>query len=263
MKNIKVYNTEQLDNVRQSGKILSHTLVLLQESLRSGISTLELDRIAEDYIRSSGAEPSFQNYNGYKYSICTSINEESIHGMPRKDKILKDGDIISIDVGVRFNGMCTDAARTFAIGEISDEAKHLIQITEQSFFEAIRGLKAMSKVGDIGERIENYIRVNSTYSIVDRYFGHGVGEKVHEDPLIPNFIPPKKSIPKLKEIVRTRLPLHSVIAIEPMINMGVKDLKTASDKWTAITVDGKLAAHYENTLIILENGVEVVTLTNN
>jgi len=260
LKNIKIYNEQQLNALRQSGKILAQTLELIKNNIREGITTLELDKIAEDNIRKNGGEPSFKGYNGYKHSICTSINEESIHGMPSKNKILKIGDIISIDVGVRFGGMCTDAARTWGVGEISEKAQTLINATEQCFNEAIRGLKAMSKVGDIGERIQNYITKNTTYSIIDRYFGHGVGEKVHEDPLIPNFIPDKKAKKVLKDIVRVRLPLHSVIAIEPMINEGVKDVKVGKDGWTVVTTDGKLAAHYENTLIVFEDGVEVVTI---
>jgi len=261
MKNIKIYNEEQLNNLRKSGKILSQTLDLIKKSIREGISTLELDKIAEEFICKNGAVPSFKGYNGYKFSICTSVNEESIHGMPRKTKILENGDIISVDIGVRYNGMCTDAARTWGVGEISTEAQNLIDACEQCFREAIKGLKAMSKVGDIGQRIEDYIKKNTSYSIIDRYFGHGVGEKVHEDPLIPNFVPDKKSKRVLKDITRVRLPSCSVIAIEPMINQGTKEVKVGKDKWTVVTADGKLAAHYENTLIVMENNIEIVTQT--
>ena len=262
MKNIKTYNAEQLDLIRQSGKILASTLNLLKQKIQPGISTLELDAIAETHIRShADAIPSFKDYNGFPLSICTSVNEESIHGLPRADKILKEGDIISVDVGVRYKGFCTDAARTFPVGKISPEAQKLINITRNCFYEGINGLKAKSKVGDIGDRIEDYVTANSDFSIIDNFFGHGVGEKVHEDPLIPNFRITKRHKLALKDIGRVRLPLHSVIAIEPMINQGKKDVKTAPDKFTMITVDGKLAAHWEITLIILEDGVEIVTET--
>jgi len=257
---IKSYSAEQLDNLRQSGKILAGALAEIERNIKAGISTLELDKIAEESITKNGAEPSFKNYNRFPYSICTSVNEESIHGMPRADKILQDGDIISVDVGVRFNGMCTDAARTFPVGDVSDEAKALIKATEQCFFEAIKGLKEKSKVGDIGARIEDFIKTNTTFSIIENFFGHGVGERVHEEPLIPNFRPNRKTKKIIKEHVMARLPLHSVIAIEPMINAGVKESKVGKDGWTVTTADGKLAAHYENTVIILEDGVEVVTL---
>jgi len=259
---MKSYSPEQLDLVRKSGEILSKTLALLESKVAVGISTLELNDIAEAFILKNDAVPSFKNYNGYTFAICTSVNEESIHGMPRKEKLLKEGDIVSVDVGVRYKGFCTDAARTFAVGKISADAQKLVDITRQCFFEAIRGLKANSKVGDIGARIEDYVRANSDFSIIDNYFGHGVGERVHEEPLIPNYRPAKTAKKVIKDVGRVRLPLHSVIAIEPMINAGGKEVKVCPDKWTVVTVDGKLAAHYENTLIIKEDGVEVVTETN-
>ncbi|MCL2850769.1 MAG: type I methionyl aminopeptidase [Firmicutes bacterium] len=259
MKSIKTYDKEKLDLLRQSGKILANTLNLLESNINPGITTMELNNIAEKHIIEQGGIPSFKDYNGFPCAICTSINEESIHGMPRVDKVLKDGDIISVDVGVRYNGLCTDAARTFPVGKISDDAKKLIEITKQSFYQAINGLKALSKVGDIGERIEDFVKSNSNFSIIDNFFGHGVGYNVHEEPLIPNFRPDRKAKKILKDVIRIRLPLHSVIAIEPMINQGTKTVKTGSDKWTVVTADGKLAAHYENTLIILEDGVEIVT----
>ena len=256
---IKSYSVEQLDNLRQSGKILAGALAQVKKNIRAGISTLELDKIAEDFIISNNAAPSFKNYNGFPFSICTSVNEESIHGMPREDKILKEGDIISVDIGVRYNGMCTDAARTWPVGKTSDEAKSLIHATRQCFVQAIKGLKAKSKVGDIGERIQDFISQNTTFSIIQNFFGHGVGENVHEEPLIPNFRPGRKTKPIIREHVRKRLPLHSVIAIEPMINAGEKDVEVGPDGWTVTTVDGRLSAHYENTVIVLEDGVEVVT----
>lgn len=253
---IKSYSDEKLNALRASGKILAKTHEMLREHVRAGVSTMELNNIADKFIRENGAEPSFFNYNGFKYSICTSVNEASIHGMPSA-RVLKDGDIISIDIGVRFDGMCTDAARTWPVGKIADNAKKLIEVTEQSFWESIKGLKAMQKVGTIGDRIEDFVRANSDFSLIENYFGHGVGDKVHENPLIPHFKATNKT---LRDLTRVRLPLHSVIAIEPMVNEGVKEVETAEDGWTAVTADGKLAAHYENTVIILADGVEVVTV---
>ena len=255
--NIKSYTPEQLDIIRAGGKILAEALQVVRSYINPGVSTLELDKIAEDFVRGKGAEPSFKGYNGYAFTICASVNEESIHGIPKADKILRNGDIVSVDIGVRYKGFCTDAARTWPVGEVSEEARKLIEITEKSFWEGIRGLRAMHKVSSIGERVENFVRANSSFSIIENYFGHGVGEKVHENPLIPNYKPMSKA---LRDITRHRLPVGSVIAIEPMLNAGVKEVETAQDGWTAVTVDGKLAAHYENTVIVLENGVEVVTI---
>lgn len=271
MKNIKTYTPEQLQNLRASGKILIATHKLIAENIRAGVSCADLDKIAEDFIRSQNAEPSFKGHGSYKHSICASVNNESVHGIPTADKVLKEGDIVSIDIGVRAGGMCTDAARTYPVGQISPDAQQLIDITRECFFVAIKGLKAKSKVGDIGDRIQTYIETmrekkkhcpkeQPTFGIVNTYFGHGVGEKVHEEPLIPHFKPDKRAKKIVKDVCRVRLPAGCVIAIEPMINAGSPELKTAPDGWTAITVDGSLAAHYENTVIILEDGVEIVTL---
>jgi len=252
--------------MRASGKILRGAFELLENNIRAGVTTLELDKIAEKFIRSRGGEPCFKNYNGYGFTICASVNEASIHGIPRKDKILKDGDIISIDCGVRYpkgrNGMCTDAARTFAIGKISNEARKLIETCENCFEVATKNLKAGDKVSVIGEKIEALI--GGRYGIIDTYFGHGIGEKVHEDPLIPNFDVRKAILygdkrEKLLKLVDIELAQNTAICIEPMINCGTKKVKTAKDGWTVITEDGRLAAHYENTLIIHKDGIEIVT----
>lgn len=259
MREIKIYNHEQLLVMRQAGRILAEALEVVERAIKPGVSTLELNDIAHNHIEYHAGEPAFLNYHGYRHSICASVNEESIHGIPRSDKILCEGDIVSIDIGVKYRGMYVDAARTFPVGKVSDEARALINATRQAFFEGIRGLKAMSKVGDIGQRIEDYIKTNTTFSIIETYFGHGIGEALHEDPLIPNFRPSKNAKRAVKNITRVRLPAGCAIAIEPMINAGVKDVITAPDKWTAVTADGKLAAHYENTVIIKEDGVEVVT----
>ena len=258
---VRVYDENHHNDLRKSGRILRGALELVSSAIRAGISTLELDRIAERYIRENGGEPSFKGYNGYLYSICVAVNDECIHGIPSKKRILQNGDIISIDCGVRYpkgkGGMCTDAARTYAVGKISDEASALIEACEGCFDAAVKDLKAGDMVGVIGQRIEAYI--NGRYGIIDKYFGHGVGERVHEEPLVPNFDITNTNIGKLKKIAETSLLEGGVIAIEPMINVGTKDVKVAADGWTVRTQDGKLAAHYEQTLIIHKDNVEIVT----
>ena len=261
---MKTYKGKQLENLRQSGRILRGAFAALEKALRPGISTMELDKIAEEYILAQGGEPCFKRYENYGYSICASVNEESIHGMPRADKILADGDIISLDCGVRYpkgNGMCTDAARTFAIGEISDKARGLIEACEQCFHVATKDLRAGDRVGTIGEKIEAFIA--GRYGIIDIFFGHGIGENVHQEPLIPNFnvnrVKDKKRREKLIERGNVILPEGVILCIEPMINCGTKEVKTGKDGWTVVTADGELAAHYENTLIVWKDKVEIVT----
>jgi len=224
--------------------------------------TVELDKIASDYIISQGASPAFKGYGGFKHSICTSINDESIHGIPRKVK-LADGDIISIDIGVRYpkkNGMCTDSARTFAVGSISDSARDLIDTTRRSFYEGIRGLRAGAHVKEIGKRIEKF--VDGRYGIIDSYFGHGIGRNLHEGALIPNFDiddPSRTLSEKAFKAVDVILSEGDIICIEPMLNLGAKNIKLSKDGWTVVTADGQIAAHYENTLIIHKDRVEIVT----
>ena len=254
---IQTYTDKELDIVRTGGKILARTHEHVALSVKPGISTHELNDIAEKFIKDNGGEAAFKGFGGYKFAICASVNEESLHGIPRGDKVLRDGDIISIDIGLRFGGFCTDAARTHAVGTISDEAKQLIEITEKSFWRGIKGLKAKSRVGDIGTRIEDFVRANSNFSIVETYFGHGIGRALHQDPIIANYRPTSRA---LKKIAIQRLPINSVICIEPMINAGAKNVEVDRDKWTVKTKDGSLAAHYENTVLILEDGVEVVTV---
>ena len=253
---MKTYKNRELDNIRRAGEILSKAMLTAKEKLAPGVSTLELDRAVEEVIVAQGGEGCFKNYRGYGFATCISINEEVVHGMPLADKILKEGDIVSIDVGVRYNGFCADAARTFGVGAISQAAQKLIDVTKQCFFEAIKTLKAGSTVGEVGRRVEYYVRQNTTYGILTNYFGHGIGRNVHEEPFIPNFIP---NVPQLKSICRRKFPANTVICVEPMISEGNPATKTKEDKWTVVMADGKLAAHYENTLIIHEDRVEIVT----
>jgi methionyl aminopeptidase len=253
---MKTYNKSELGYIRRAGEILSAAMLAAKNKVAPGVSTLDLDAVAESVIVQHGAEGCFKGYRGYGYVSCISVNEEVVHGTPRKDKKLKEGDIVSIDIGVRYNGFCADAARTFGVGKISKSTQELIDVTRRCFDEAIKNLKAGSSVGDIGRRVEYYIKHNTTYGILTNYFGHGIGRNVHEEPLIPNFVP---NVPALRTVTRKKFPEHTVICIEPMICEGDPATKTKEDKWTVVMADGKLSAHYENTLIIHKDGVEVVT----
>lgn len=247
---IKIKSQEEIELMREAGRITRDTLKVVEDSIRVGISTKELDKIAYDYIKSQGATPSFKNYCGFPGSICASVNDTIVHGIPSNNIVLKEGDIISIDCGAKYKGYHGDAARTFPVGKIDAKVKRLIKITEQSFFEGIKDLKSGAFVGDISHRIQTFVEKNG-YSIVRELVGHGVGKQLHEDPMVPNYG---------KAGSGPRLNANSVIAIEPMVNMGDKNVVFMSDGWTCKTRDGLPAAHYENTVLITENGVEILTL---
>jgi methionyl aminopeptidase len=253
---MKQYTPQELDNIRKAGEILSMALLKCSQAIKPGISTLDIDKVATDYILSQGAQCCFADYRDYGFATCTSVNQEIVHGKPRADKILSEGDIVKVDVGVRWNGFCADAARTFAVGEVSPEAKKLMDVTKESFWAAVKGLKAGKTISVIGAAVEDYVKGHSNYGILETYFGHGIGRSVHEEPLIPNYRP---KIQKLRAIVRQVLLENTAICIEPMIALGSPEVKVADDKWTVIMSDGKLSAHYENTVIVLKDGVEVVT----
>ena len=247
---IKIKSQEEIDLMREAGRITRDTLKVVENSIRVGISTKELDKIAYDYIKSQGATPSFKNYGGFPGSICASVNDTIVHGIPSNNIILKEGDIISIDCGAKYKGYHGDAARTFPVGKIDAKVKKLIKVTEQSFFEGIKDLKSGAFVGDISHRIQTFVEKNG-FSIVRELVGHGVGKQLHEDPMVPNYG---------KAGSGPRLNANSVIAIEPMVNMGEKEVVFMSDGWTCKTRDGLPSAHYENTVLITENGVEILTL---
>ena len=247
---IKIKSQEEIDLMREAGRITRDTLKVVENSIRVGISTKELDKIAYDYIKSQGATPSFKNYGGFPGSICASVNDTIVHGIPSNNIILKEGDIISIDCGAKYKGYHGDAARTFPVGKIDTKVKKLIKVTEQSFFEGIKDLKSGAFVGDISHRIQTFVEKNG-YSIVRELVGHGVGSHLHEDPMIPNYG---------KAGSGPRLNANAVIAIEPMVNMGDKNVVFMSDGWTCKTRDGLPSAHYENTVLITESGVEILTL---
>ncbi|CCJ33289.1 type I methionyl aminopeptidase [Caloramator australicus] len=246
---IYLKSKSEVDKIRRSGRIVAELLNLLEKQIRPGITTKELDKFAEEFIISHGAKPSFKGYYGYPGSLCTSINEEVVHGIPG-DRILKEGDIISIDCGVFYEGFHSDAARTFAVGHISEEAKRLIDITEKSFYEGIKYARAGNRIGDISNAIQTFVESNG-YSVVRDYVGHGIGKELHEEPPVPNYGKAGRG-PKLA--------VGMVLAIEPMVNMGTFAVIELDDGWTVVTADKKLSAHYENTIVILENGPEILTI---
>ncbi len=246
---IKYKTEDDLKIMRVACEITRDTLIEVEKHIKPNITTKELDKIAFDYIVSRNATPSFKGLYGFPASICASINEEIVHGIPG-DRVLKEGDIISVDVGACYKGFHGDAARTFPVGKIDAKKKRLIKITQESFFEGIKGLKAGCYVGDISHRIQNYVEKHG-YSVVRELIGHGVGRELHEEPDVPNFGRAGSG---------ARLNANATIAIEPMVNMGEKNVVFLSDGWTCVTRDGLPSAHYENTVLITNEGVEILTL---
>ncbi|MCR4944868.1 MAG: type I methionyl aminopeptidase [Clostridium sp.] len=246
---IKYKKHHEIDLMRKAGRIVAETLLLVEENIRPGITTAELDRIAEEFIIKCGAKPSFKGLYGFPAALCISVNEEVVHGIPG-EYILKDGDIVSVDCGACFNGFHGDAARTFPVGNVSIDAEKLIEVTKESFFEGIKFAQIGNRLTDISHEIQRYVEA-SGFSIVRDYVGHGIGRSVHEDPEVPNFGRSGKG-PKLTE--------GMVLAIEPMVNVGDFKVKTLRNNWTVVTRDGKLSAHYENTVAILPDGPEILTL---
>ncbi len=247
---IKIKTDEQIAKMRESGKITKNVLDLIGKTIRSGMTTKELDKMAYDYIKSCGGEPSFLGYSGYPASLCVSIDDMVVHGIPSDDIIIKEGQIVSVDVGVVYNGWQGDAARTFAIGEISAEKKKLIEVTEQCFFKAIEDLRDGTPIGNIGHNVQHHAESNG-FSVVRALVGHGIGREMHEDPSVPNYGIRGTGI---------RLKKGMAIAIEPMINAGTHKVNFMSDGWGVKTADGRPSAHYENTVVITSNGVEILTL---
>ena len=235
--------------MKQAGKITAEALLVAREMIRPGVSTKEIDQKVRRFIESSGAVPSFLGYGGFPGSACISVNDEVIHGIPSAKKILMEGDIVKVDVGARFRGYNGDSARTFPVGKVSDEALRLISVTEQSFYEAMKVAKAGYRIGDIGHAIESFV-ISNGFSIVRDYTGHGVGADLHEDPEIPNFGVAGRG---------PRLYADMTLAIEPMVNAGLAGVRTLSDGWTVVTADGKLSAHYENSIAITSGDPIILT----
>ena len=247
---ITIKNEHELESMRQACKITAAARALAGEMVRPGVTTKEIDKAVHDYIVSQGAQPSFLDYNGYPASACISVNSCVIHGIPG-NYVLKDGDIVSIDVGAYYQGFHGDCAATFACGAISTEAQRLIDVTEESFFEGIRMATKGHRVSDISHAIQTYVESNG-FAIVRSFVGHGVGRKLHEDPEVPNYGAPGRGPRLLKGMT---------LAIEPMVNAGVADVHILKDGWTVLTNDGKLSAHYENTVLITDGEPEILTVT--
>lgn len=238
----------ELEVMRTAGKIVALTHQELKNYIKPGITTKELDAIAEKFIKQHDAIPSFKGYNGFTGSICASVNEELVHGIPG-DKILKNGDIISIDIGAKYNGYHGDSAWTYAVGDISEENQKLLDVTEQSLNKGLEEAKPGVRLSNISHAIQTHVE-SYDFSIVREYVGHGVGQDLHEDPQIPHFGPPNKG-PRLKP--------GMVLAIEPMVNAGKRYVRTLPDNWTVVTTDGKMCAHFEHTIAIVETGYEILT----
>ena len=248
---VTIKSKKEIEQMREAGKSLEETHDRLAEIIKPGISTLEIDQFGEKIIREYGCIPSFLNYNGYPASICVSVNDEVVHGIPKKERILKDGDIVSLDAGVIYQGYHSDAARTYGVGEISEEAARLIRVTKESFFEGMKFAKEGNHLFDISEAIQRYVE-NNGYSVVRDLVGHGIGTHLHEDPQIPNFKERRKGM---------KLRAGMTLAVEPMVNAGTWKVEWLSDDWTVVTADGSLAAHYENTILITEDGYELLSLS--
>lgn len=247
---VTIKSAKEIELMRESGRLLSIVHKELEKAIRPGISTKDIDRLGEQLIRSMGCVPNFLHYNGYPASICVSVNDEVVHGIPSKHRILQEGDIVSLDAGLIYKGYHSDAARTHAVGKISSEAQKLIDVTRQSFFEGIKYAKAGCYLFDISRAIGEYAR-SFGYGVVEDLVGHGIGTHLHEDPQIPNFPQRRRGI---------RLIPGMTLAIEPMINIGRPDVAWLDDDWTVVTEDGSLSAHYENTVLITDGEPELLTL---
>ena len=248
---VTIKSAREIELMRQAGKILAKVHEDLAKELKPGMSTLDIDRLGEEMIRSFGCEPSFKNYQGYPASICVSVNEEVVHGIPSKDRIIQEGDIVSLDAGVIYKGYHSDAARTHGVGQISDEAALLIQRTRQSFFEGMKFAIAGNHLHEISKAIGDYAE-SFGYGVVRDLCGHGIGTHLHEDPEIPNFRQFRRGI---------KLRPGMTLAVEPMIDAGSAEVVWMDDDWTVVTEDLSLSAHYENTILITEGRPEILTLT--
>lgn len=247
---VTIKSAREIDLMRESCRLLAQVHQELEHAIRPGMTTMDIDILGDTLIRKMGCVPNFKDYHGYPASICVSVNDEVVHGIPSRERMLKEGDIVSLDAGLIYKGYHSDAARTHGVGQISEEARKLIEITKQSFFEGIKMAKDGNHLHDISNAIDAYIRPYG-YGIVRDLVGHGIGTSLHEDPQIPNFAQKRKGI---------RLQAGMTLAIEPMINIGRPDVEWLDDDWTVVTEDGSLSAHYENTVLITEGEPEILTL---
>ena len=248
---VSIKSAREIELMRESCKLLADVFYNLEQAVRPGISTMEVNQLGDKLIRAHGCEPNFLNYNGYPASICTSVNEEVVHGIPKKSRILKEGDIISLDAGLIYKGYHSDMARTFPVGKVSEEATLLMERTKQSFFEGIKMAKDGNHLHDISNAIDDYIS-QFGYGIVRDLVGHGIGTHLHEDPQVPNFAQKRRGI---------RLCAGMTLAVEPMINLGTAEVDWLDDDWTVVSADHSISAHYENTILIKPDGEpDILTL---
>ena len=244
-----IKTSEEISLMKIAGRITAESLLVAEEMIRPGISTKEIDTKIQRYIERCGATPGFLGYGGFPGSACISVNREVIHGIPSKRVILKEGDIVKIDVGARYRGYNGDSARTFPVGKVSEEALRLISVTEKSFYEAMKFARAGCRLGDVGHAVESFV-ISNGFTVVRDYVGHGVGFDLHEEPEIPNFGVAGRG---------ARLYSDMTVAIEPMVNAGIANVKVRGDGWTVVTADGKLSAHYENTVAITDGDPIILT----
>ena len=247
---ISIKSKREIELMKEAGRILAITHEELSKALHPGMTTYEVDKLGEEIIRSYGCVPSFLHYQGYPASICVSVNDEVVHGIPSKKRYLKEGDIVSLDAGVIYKGYHSDAARTYGIGQISEKAEKLIRVTKECFYEGIKQVREGAHVSDISRAIQTYAQSNG-FSVVRDLVGHGVGANLHEDPQIPNFVEKKRG-PKLSA--------GMTLAIEPMINAGTYAVRWLDDDWAVVTEDGALSAHYENTVLVTKDGCEILSV---
>lgn len=245
---IELKNPAQIERMRKAGRIVAETLELMRNSVRPGVTTQELDRLAEEHIRKQGAIPAFKGYNGFPATLCASVNEQVVHGIPGL-RTLQSGDIISIDCGAVIDGYYGDAAITLPVGEISEDLQKLLRVTEESLMLGINQALKGNRLYDVSHAVQTHVEAHGL-SVVRDYVGHGIGRAMHEEPQIPNYGKPGRG---------PRLEIGMVLAIEPMVNMGTYEVKTLSDHWTVVTKDGKASAHFEHTVAITENGPEILT----
>lgn len=247
---VTIKSEREIELMRESCRLLAIVHKEMEEAIRPGMTTMDIDSIGDSVIRKLGCIPNFKNYHGYPASVCVSVNDEVVHGIPSKKRILQEGDIVSLDAGLIYKGYHSDAARTHAVGEISPQAKKLMDVTKQSFFEGIKMAKAGNHLHDISNAIDAFIKPYG-YGIVRDLVGHGIGTQLHEDPQIPNFAQNRRGM---------KLRPGMTLAIEPMINIGRADVVWLDDDWTVVTEDGSLSAHYENTILITDGEPEILTI---
>ena len=249
---IYIKSKSEIELMRQAGRITAGARTIARQAVAAGVSTKQIDKLVHEFIVKSGAKPTFKGYGGFPGSACISVNDEVIHGIPGK-RIIRSGDIVSLDVGATYKGFVGDCAGTFACGEISEEAKRLIEVTRQSFFEGIKFARVGYRISDISAAIQEYVE-NQGFSVVREYVGHGVGRQLHEAPEVPNFRTERRTRPD------PRLVKGMTLAIEPMVNAGGAAIRVLDDDWTVVTLDGSLSAHYENTIAITDGEPEILTV---